>query len=729
MPHHGTHHDAKLTRRAALKGVTGLVVGFNLPLARGQPGLARAFGADGASANVAPNAFIRIGADNLVTVIVKHIEFGQGPFTGLATLAAEELDADWAQMRAEHAPSNPALYTNFVLGMQGTGGSSAIANSYDQMRKAGATARAMLVQAAANTWKVAPAEIVVERGVLRHSATKREGRFGQFAEAATRLPVPDDVALKQPAQFRLIGREGAVKKLDVPEKTNGKAQFAIDIHQPGMLTVVVARPPRFGGKAASFDATQARAIPGVVDVKQLPSGIAVYAEGMWPALKAREALRITWDDTAAEKRGSEQLIGEYRALARGPGTTVTARGDVEAVFAEAGKVIEAVFAFPYLAHAPMEPLDGFLHWDGERARARFGCQLQTGDHNMIAAVLGLPFARVEIETMLAGGSFGRRGQADTHLAAELAHAAKAIGPGRPVKLIWTREDDIRGGYYRPLFLHRLRGVVNGGKIVAWADTVVGQSILRGSPFESIIQDGIDPYSVEGAREIPYDIGNFRCDLHTTDSTVPVLSWRSVGHTHTGYAVECFIDELLQAAGKDPVAGRLEMLSRSPRAAGALRAVAALAGWSGPGPVDNRARGVAVVECFDTWVAQIAEVSVGDGDGPRVHKVWCAVDCGVAVNPDVIRAQMQGGIGFGLGHVLFAEITIEAGRPLQSNFDSYRSLRIDEMPEIEVIIVPSAEKPAGVGEPGVPPIGPAVANAMARLGLGRPRRLPMVRGTG
>jgi isoquinoline 1-oxidoreductase subunit beta len=725
-----THQDASLTRRAALKGVAGLVIGFHLPLpAHGQSGSARPSGADAGSVTFAPNAFIRIGTDDLVTVLIKHIEFGQGPFTGLTTLVAEELDADWAQMRAEHAPSNPALYKNFVLGMQGTGGSSAIANSYDQMRKAGATARAMLVQAAADMWNVPPSEVVVERGVLRHPATAREGRFGQFAEAAAGLPVPQDVPLKEPASFQLIGREGAVKKLDVPEKTNGKAQFTIDNYEPEMLTVVVARSPRFGGKVATFDAADARSIPGVVDVKQLPTGIAVYAEGMWPALKGREALRITWDDKAAESRSSEQMIEEYRALARRPGMAAAARGEAEAVLAKAGKIIDAEFVFPYLAHAPMEPLDGFLHWDGEGARARFGCQLQTGDHNMIAAVLGLPFERVEIETMLAGGSFGRRGQADMHLAAELAQAAKAIGPGRPVKLMWTREDDIGGGYYRPLFLHRLRGAVRGGNIVAWADRIVGQSILKGTPFESIIKDGVDPFSVEGARDIPYDVADFRCELHTTEAAVPVLSWRSVGHTHTGYAVECFVDELLQAAGKDPVAGRLEMMSKSPRAAGVLRAVAALAGWSGAGPVDKRARGVAVVECFGTCVAQIAEVSIDKGDSPRVHKVWCAVDCGVAVNPDVIRAQMQGGIGFGLGHVLFAEVTIDAGRPLQTNFDTYRSLRIDEMPEIEVVIVPSTEKPTGVGEPGVPPIGPAVANAMARLGLERPRRLPMVRGTG
>jgi isoquinoline 1-oxidoreductase subunit beta len=725
-----THHDLGVTRRAALKGAAGLVIGFNLPLpARGQPGSARSSGVANGSATFAPNAFIRIGTDDLVTVLIKHIEFGQGPFTGLATLVAEELDADWAQMRAVHAPSNPALYKNLLLGgVQGTGGSSSIANSYEELRKAGATARVMLVQAAANAWGVAPAEIVVERGVLSHSASRRQGSFGEFSEAAAKLTVPENVPLKQPASFRLVGRAGTVKRLDVPDKTNGKAQFTIDIHEPAMLTVVVARPPRFGSKVANFDSAIARSIPGVVDVKQLPTGVAVYAENTWLALKAREALRVNWDDTAAEKRSSHQMIEEYRARSRTPGVTVAAHGDVEAALAKAGKIIEAEFVFPYLAHAPMEPLDGFLHWDGERARARFGCQLQTGDHNMIAAILGLPFERVEIETMLTGGSFGRRGQADMHLAAELAHAGMAIGPGRPIKLMWTREDDIRGGYYRPLFLHRLRGAVSGGNIVAWANNVVGQSFLKGTPFESMIKDGIDPLTVEGASDIPYDFANFRCDLHLTDGAVPTLSWRSVGHTHTGYAVECFVDELLQAAGKDPVAGRLAMLGKSPRASGVLRAAAELAGWSGPGPVDKRARGVAVVEAFGTYVAQIAEVSAGDGDGPRVHKVWCAVDCGVAVNPDVIRAQMEGGIGFGLGHVLFAEITIDAGRPLQSNFDTYRSLRIDEMPEIEVVIVASAEKPTGVGEPGVPPIGPAVANAMAGLGLGRPRRLPIVRGT-
>ncbi|MBX9588595.1 MAG: xanthine dehydrogenase family protein molybdopterin-binding subunit [Hyphomonadaceae bacterium] len=722
-------HDTRLTRRDALKGVAGLVLGFYLPgdAAKAQSGAARIFTPDAGAAAFAPNAFVRIGADDRVTVLIKHIEFGQGPFTGLATLVAEELDADWSKVRAEHAPSNPDLYKNLAFGMQGTGGSTAIANSYEQMRKAGATARAMLVEAAAQAWRVPAGEITVERGVLRHARTGRTGRFGQFAQAASHVPVPDNVPLKDAARFRLIGREGAVRRLDSASKANGTAQFTIDIREPDMLTVVVARPSRFGGKVVSFEAGDARAVRGVVDVKEVPSGVAVYAEGMWPALKGRERLRVTWDEAGAEKRSTDEIIEAYRELARKPGTVAGQHGDAEAALARGGRVIEAEYVFPYLAHAPMEPLDGFLHWDGQRALARLGSQLQTGDHQAIAGVLGLSPEQVRLETMLAGGSFGRRAQPTMELAVELAQVAKAIGPGRPVKLVWTREDDIRGGYYRPLFVHRLRGALRDGKIVAWANTAVGQTFLKGSPFEAMIKDGIDPLMVEGARELSYDIADFRCDVHTADVGVPTLWWRSVGHTHTGYAVECFVDELLQAAGQDPVAGRLAMMGKAPRHAGVLRAVADLARWSGPGPFNDRARGVAVVESFGSFIAQIAEVSAGGPEGPRVHRVWCAVDCGVAVNPDVIRAQMEGGIGFGLGHALFAEVELDEGRPVQGNFDTYRSLRIHEMPQVEVAIVRSAETPTGVGEPGVPPIAPAVANAMARLGLPRPRRLPMLRG--
>jgi isoquinoline 1-oxidoreductase beta subunit len=716
-----TAHDLTLSRRSLLAGAGGLVIALHLPKA------ARAQQAAGA-ATFAPNAFIRVAADSSVTVIVKHIEFGQGPFTGLATLVAEEMDADWSQMRAEHAPADVKLYANLAFGVQGTGGSTAMANSFEQIRKAAATARLMLVQAAAQAWKVPAREITIEAGVLKHASGK-QGRFGDFAEAAAKLPAPADAPLKQPAQFRFIGKEGAVRRIDGADKARGKAQFTIDISAPGMLTVVVARPPRFGGKVASFDATEALKIKGVVDVKQIGSGIAVYGQGMWPAIKGREALKVTWDDSTAETRGSAELIAAYRALARTPGTVAGNHGDAQAVLARAERVIEAEYVFPYLAHAPMEPLDGYLEWNAQGALARFGSQFQTTEHQTIAAILELPPEKVKLETMLAGGSFGRRAQVSQHLAAELAMCAKAIGPNRPVKLVWTREDDLTGGHYRPLFVHRLRGAVKDGKITAWTNSIVGQSFFLGTPFEAMtVKNGIDATMVEGADELPYEIADFRCEVHTAKVGVPTLWWRSVGHTHTAYAVECFIDELLQAAGQDPVQGRLALMGKEPRLAAVLKAVAELAKWTGPDAGNGRARGVAVAESFGSFVAQIAEVSIGADGEPKVHKVWCAIDCGIAVNPDVIRAQMEGGIGFGLGHALYGEITLDKGKPVQTNFDSYRSLRFQEMPQVEVAIIASTEKPTGVGEPGVPPIGPAVANALARLGRDRPRQLPMVGGT-
>ncbi len=724
-----TKHDINLSRRSLLQGAGALVIGLHLPLpARAQSGAGSAF-KPGGNATFAPNAFVRIAPDSTVTVLIKHIEFGQGPFTGLATLVAEELDAAWSQMRSEHAPADVKLYANLAFGVQGTGGSTAIANSWEQMRKAGAAARAMLVQAAATTWKVPASQITVSAGVISH-ASGRKGSFGEFANAASKLPVPENPPLKPASAYRLIGKEGAVKRIDTAEKTNGKAQFTIDIRTPNMLTVVVARSPRFGGKVASFDASDALKVKGVVDVKQIGSGVAVYGDGMWPALKGREALKVTWDDGGAEKRSSTDLIAEYRALARRPGLVAGANGDAEAVLAKADRVIETEFVFPYLAHAPMEPLDGYLEWDGKEALARFGSQFQTTEHQTIATVLELPPEKVRLETMLAGGSFGRRAQVSQHLAAELAMVAKAIGPNRPVKLVWTREDDLTGGYYRPLFVHRLRGAVKDGKIIAWANHIVGQSFFLGTPFEAmVVKDGLDATAVEGANKIFYEVPDFRCEVHNPKVGVPTLWWRSVGHTHTGYAVECFVDELLHIAGQDPLQGRLALMGdKHPRAAGVLRAVGEMANWNGPTAADGRARGVAVVESFSSFVAQIAEVSLGSGGEPKVHKVWCAIDCGVAVNPDVIRAQIEGGIGFGLGHALYSEITLDQGRPVQTNFDNYRSLRIHEMPEVEVRIIVSTEAPTGVGEPGVPPIGPAVANALAALGHARPRQLPMKGGT-
>jgi isoquinoline 1-oxidoreductase beta subunit len=720
-----TIHDARLTRREFVGSAGVLVVGLYL-----WPSRLQAREALAANRIFAPNAFVRVGTDDTVTVIVKHTELGQGPLTGLTTLVAEEMDADWSQMRAEQAPANAALYNNLQMGpIQGTGGSSAVANSYDQMRQAGATARALLVQAAAATWSVPSTDIVVERGTLRHAASGRSGRFGQFTEAAARLPVPASARVKDPSRFRLIGKEGAVKKLDVPDKTNGKAKYTMDIHEPGMLTVVVAHGPRFGSTVKSFDASQALAVKGVSAVKQLSSGVAVYADSTWSAISGREKLQIIWDDSSAERRGTDEIIEDFKRIAGTRGAVAKEHGDVDTALARGGRVIEGEYVFPYLAHAPMEPLDGFLVWDGSRVRARFGSQIQTFDQGQLARIFGIKPEDVEIETLLVGGSFGRRIDTGADIVRDMGEAAKAIGPNRPVKVVRTRDDDIRGGFYRPLMVHRFRGVMENGKIVAWSNTMVGQSILaqidKSFGFPGVV-NGIDFTMVEGASELLYETANFRCDAHIAQVGVPVSSWRSVGSTHTGYAVECFVDELLQSAGKDPVAGRLSLLGKSPRAAGVLRAVADAAKWSGPSARAGRARGVAVVRSFGTHVAEIAEVSIGDRGEPRVHKVWCAVDCGVAVNPDVIRAQMEGGIGFGLSAILFSEVAMKEGRPVQSNFNDYRALRINEMPEIDVTIIKSQEKPTGVGEPGVPPIGPAVANALARLGRARPHRLPMVR---
>jgi len=715
-----TIHDATFSRRSLLKAGAGLAICAYIA----RSGKAFAQTPAAASYNIAPNTFLIIKPDNTVTVLCKNIEFGQGPFTGLATLVAEELDADWSQMRADHAPSNPVLYKNLLFGVQGTGGSSAIANAYIQMRQVGAAARQMLVAAAADSWQVAASEITVDGGVIRHASGK-QGHFGEFADKAMLLPVPSDPKLKDPSTFKLIGKEGVVKRLDSAIKSNGTAEYTLDINEPDMLTVLIARSPRFGGTVASFDATAAKAIPGVVDVKQVPTGVAVYAKGFWPAKSGRDALKISWDDSKAEKRGTEQLLSEFRALSKTPGKVVKQHGDAEGAIARGGRVVEAEFVFPYLAHAPMEPLNAFIKWEGETASARFGSQFPTPDHAAIAKVLGIGMEKVHLQTILAGGSFGRRAQQSTHVALELAEVAKAIGPGKPIKLVWTREDDMRGGYYRPFGVHRMRGVVRDGKIEGWTDTIVGQSIMKGSPFEAMtFKDGLDATAYEGSNEIPYEVPNFKCDLHQVDVGVPVLWWRSVGHTHTGYAVEAFVDELLEAAGQDPVEGRLALMADKPRHAGVLKAVAALADWNNAKLAPGRARGVAVVESFNTFVAQVVEMSMGD-DGPRIHKVWCAVDCGVAVNPDIIRAQMEGGIGFALGHILYAEQTLNDGMPVAGNFDGYRSLRINEMPEIEVTIVKSSEKPSGVGEPGVPPLGPAVANAMAKLGAGRPRKLPIV----
>lgn len=713
------------SRRTFLTGAGALVIGVALPVkALAQSGAAKALAGEGPAAVFAPNAFIRIAADDTVTVLIKHIEFGQGPFTGLATLVAEELDADWSQIRAEHAPADVKLYANAAFGVQGTGGSTAMAVSFDLMRKAGAAARAMLVAAAAKSWGVPAGEITIAKGVISHAGSGKTGRFGAFAEAAAAEAAPAEPVLKTPDTFVFIGKE--TPKLDTKAKSDGSATFTLDVYREGMLTAVVAHAPKFGGKVASADDGAARAVKGVVDVKATPFGVAVLAENSYAALKGRDALKVTWDESEAETRSSEQMVKEQLAMCAKRGATAGARGSTEeALKAEGVRVFEADYVFPYLAHAPMEPLDAVIERTGEGVTAWMGSQLQTVDQGAIAQVCGVPPEKVAINTMLAGGSFGRRAQPSSQFAAEAAAVFMAAGGTRPVKLMWTREDDIRGGFYRPLTVHRLRAAVDAaGAIKAWEQIVAGQSFLAGSPFAFMLKDGLDPLMVEGAGDLPYAIPNLHVSAHIAPSKVPTLWWRSVGHTHTGYAVETFIDELLEAAGKDAIAGRLALMAEAPRMAGVLSRAAEMADW-GRMPAAGRALGAAVVHSFNSYVAQIAEVSM-EGPTPRVHKVWCAVDCGIAVNPNIIAAQMEGGIGYGLGAMLFDEITLdEGGSVRQSNFHDYRSLRMGEMPEVEVAIIASSAPPTGVGEPGVPPIAPAVGNALRKLTGKTPRRLPVV----
>jgi isoquinoline 1-oxidoreductase subunit beta len=729
-------HIENASRRRFLQGAAGLTLVVYLPgaLAAAEAGPGKAGGEAVGEMHFEPNAFVRIGSDNTVTVISKHIEMGQGTYTGLATIVAEELDAAWSQVRVEGAPADASRYNNLFWGpTQGTGGSTAIANSWEQLRKAGASARAMLVGAAAKQWKVPAEELSVSDGVVMHVRSKRKASFGQLAKAAAREPVPTEVRLKDPKDFKLIGK--VAPRRDSADKTNGKAIFTQDVHLPGMLTAVVAHPARFGATVKSFDAAKAKAVKGVVDVVQIPTGVAVLAKDTWTAKKGRDALQVEWDESRAFKLGSEEIFARYHELAKSPGAIARKDGDPDAAFASPARVLRAAYDFPYLAHAAMEPLNCVVRLGKDRCEIWNGEQFQTIDQMKVAALLGLKPEQVTIHMLYAGGSFGRRANKDSDYVLEAASIAKAIG-GRSsanpaVKLVWLREDDTKAGYYRPAFHHVLEAALDAqGRLVGWRHRLVGQSILTGSAFESVmVKDGIDAVSVEGAANLPYAIPNLQVDLVTPkDIGVPVLWWRSVGSTHTAYSTETFLDEIAAAAGQDPVAYRVALLEKHPRHLGVLKLAAEKAGWGTPLAAgangDRRGRGVAVHESFNTLVAQVAEVTVKSDGSVKVDRIVCAVDCGIAVNPDNVRSQVEGSVGFGLSAALHGAITLKDGVVEQSNFHEYAPIRINEMPKVEVYIVPSAEKPTGIGEPGVPPVAPAVANAIAAATGKRVRNLPI-----
>jgi isoquinoline 1-oxidoreductase beta subunit len=713
-----------VSRRVFLQsaGATGLVIGFGWLAPTGAE--AALPGVEGAAAGpLAPNAFVRVSTDNLVTVICKHHEMGQGNTTGLASLVADELDADWALVRTEYAPSDAKLYSNLNFGLQGTGGSSAIANSFLQYRSAGATARAMLVAAAAEEWHVPPAEIRTAKSTLTHGSGRR-ATYGEMAEAASRQTPPDNPPLKKAAQFAFITKDRSTPRVDSPSKCNGTAVYTIDVKLPGLLTAVIAWPPSFGAKFVSFDATDAKKVQGVTDVVEVPEGVAVVATGTWAALQGRRALKVQWDESASKDLDSDALLARYRAQAAQPGTPFTKPTTTSAAPA-AVKTIEAVYEFPFLAHATMEPMNcvAWLH-DGT-LETWSGHQFPSFDHMLAAKAADLPMDKVKLHTLVSGGSFGRRANVASDFTVAAVNVAKAIGGRAPVRLQFSREDDTGAGLYRPMYVHGVKaGIDAQGRVTLWEHTIVGQSIMAGGPMAMMIKDGIDPTSVEGVDKTVYDLPMLAGTLHSPTLAVRPLWWRSVGSTHTAYVMETMIDELAAAAGRDPVTFRLSLLGKSPRAAGVLKLAADKAGWGKPRRA-GVAQGIAVHESFDTFVAQVADVSMRDGK-IKVERVVCAVDCGVPVNPDVIRAQMEGCIGFGLGALYYSEIELKGGRAVQRNFDTYRALRIHEMPKVEVHIVQSTEKPTGVGEPGVPPLAPAVANAVAKLGGPRVRRLPFTR---
>ena len=707
---------ANLSRRrflqssAALGGV--LVVGFFLPGGRG-----RFAHAEDAKKPIAPNAFVRIGKDGIVTVVVKHLEFGQGVTTSLPMILAEELECDWSKVRWELAPAAPE-YAHTAFGIQMTGGSSSVWNSWEQLRTAGAQARTMLVQAAADQWKVKPGQCRAEKGFVIGPGNRKLS-YGQLTQAASRLPIPASVALKPASQFTRIGT--ATRRLDSKEKASGKAIFGMDVRRKGLHTALLVRPPVFGARVKSLNADKVQKVAGVTHVINTPHGVAVVAEHFWAAKKGAEALEVEWNLGARADLSTTSISAELRDAMKTAGAVAHKAQNAEAI-KSAAQTIEAEYEVPFLAHAPMEPLNCTVELRDDGAEIWTGTQFQGVDLPAAAKALGLPVGKVTLHTMLAGGGFGRRANPVSDYvvqACEVARRAKV-----PVKLVWTREDDIRGGFYRPAFVHRVRvGLDAQGAVSAWDHHLAGPSILADTPFEPMmVKNGVDPTSVEGVADTPYAIPNLQVTLHTVDAGVPVLWWRSVGHSHTAFVMETMMDELAAKAGKDPVEFRRALLSAKPRVKNVLEVAAAKAGWGSPLP-KGRARGIAVHESFGSVCAQVAEVSLVDG-APRVHRIVAAFDCGLVVNPLGVEAQVQSAIAFGLGAALFSEVTLEGGRVKQSNFHDYRVLRLSEMPAIEVHLTGGGEKPTGVGEPATPPAAPAVANALFALTGKRARRLPL-----
>lgn len=712
--------DAGVSRREFVKVTgaagAGLVIAVSIPACGGRDRAAR--GPDGADAEpiFSPNAWIRVDAEGDVTVLVDRSEMGQGVATSLPMLVAEELEVPLERVAFEFAPAGEA-YVNPVFGLQGTGGSTSVRAAWEPLRKAGAAARLMLIGAAAERWGVSAETCRAEAGEVIHPETGRRFGYGELTADAAKRDAPGDPPLKEPAEFTLLGKPHP--RLDTPAKVDGSATFGIDVRPDGVLIGRVLRCPVFGGKVASLDDAAAREVPGVRAVVNLGDRVGVVGEHYWAAQKGLEALRVTWDEGEWAKQSDEAIARTFREIAGRPGAVARSDGDAPGALGRGGRRVESTFDFPYLAHATMEPMNATAHVRSDGCDVWAPTQFQTGCLQTGAQVAGVPEERVRVHTTYLGGGFGRRFEMD--FVEDALLLSKEVGA--PVKAVWSREDDTRHDHYRPASHHVLRAALDGrGRPVAWSHRMVVPSIMKRF-FPQAIQNGVDTEAVEGAVGMPYAVPNVRVEYHDADVGVPVGFWRSVNHTHNGFVVESFVDELARTAGADPFEYRRSLLGDHPYHLGVLERAAEAADWGSSLP-EGRARGIAVVESFGSHVAEVAEVSIEDGK-PRVHRVVCAVDCGPTVNPSIIEAQMESGIVYGLTAALYGEIEIADGRAQQGNFDDYRMVRIDEMPEVEVHVVRDGQPaPGGVGEPGTPPIAPAVANALRSLTGRRITKLPI-----
>ncbi len=704
-----------LSRRTFIKGSlaagAGLAIGFYIPSGRSRaqtPGL------------FAPNAWIRIDKNGQVTIICGQSEMGQGTLTAMPMIVADELEADWSKVQVEQAPADLAYGNPFMRGAQRTTRSGSIRGAMRRWRKAGAAVHEMLIESAAKEWGVSVQQCVAKEGIVSHPPSGRKLTYGELADKAAQLPVPQQPRLKSPDQFRLMGK--SIPRVDTPAKVSGRAVFGIDVKLPGMLIATVAKCPVFNGKPARFDATRAKAVKGVRHVVQISSGIAVVADNYWAAKQGTAALDITWDEGSMANLSSEEITRTYEAVAKESGASARSVGDTENALASSSKTINAVYQMPFLAHATMEPMNCTADVRENECEVWVPTQNQTGSQSKAAQISGLPNEKVKLHTTFLGGGFGRRGRTD--FVADAVETSKAVNA--PVKVVWSREDDIQHDFYRQANYHVFRAALDdSGNPLAWAHRIVGPSI-----FAQWFQGRgrrrwwrVDPTSVAGARNLPYAIPNIEVDYVMKDLGVPVGFWRSVGSSYNAFVTESFIDELAAVSGKDPYEFRRRLLVDSPRHKEVLELAATKAGWGKP-LAEGRHRGIAVCFSYGSYCAQVAEVSVGPDGKVRVHRVVCAIDGGFVVNPDTVTAQMEGGIVYGLTAALYGEIKIEKGRAKQSNFHDYPMLRINEMPVIEVYIMPSDEEPGGIGEPAVPPIAPAVANAVFAGTGKRIRRLPI-----